>query len=109
MSEITTTAGVLEVLDMIGIGYDVERAKDGRKIRAGRGTMRNRKYRTPVSVLIVATDRDAPIFKSAANLPGVTVEDVKTLNTSVLAPGGDAGRLTVYTKSAIEAIGGWTQ
>ena len=64
-----------------------------------------------MSVLIVVSDeeRGAPIFKSAANIPGVTVEEVKTLNTSILAPGGDAGRLTVYTQSAIEAIGGWTQ
>ena len=105
------TSEVVEVFEKIGIGYDLERAKDGRKIRAGRGTMRNRKYRTPVSVLIVVSDeeRNAPIFKSASNLPGVTVEEVKTLNTSILAPGGDAGRLTVYTKSAIDAIGGWTQ
>lgn len=109
LSQLNATAQVVEVFEKIGIGYDVERAKDGRKIRAGKGKMRNRKYRTPVSVLIVVTDRDTPIFKSASNLPGVTVEDVKTLNTSVLAPGGDAGRLTVYTKSAIEAIGGWTQ
>ena len=73
--------------------------------------MRNRKYRTPVSVLIVVSDaeRESPIFKSASNLPGVTVEEVGTLNTSILAPGGDAGRLTVYTKSAIDAIGAWTQ
>lgn len=109
LSQLNATAQVVEVFEKIGIGYDVERAKDGRKIRAGKGKMRNRKYRTPVSVLIVVTDRDTPIFKSASNLPGVTVEDVRTLNTSVLAPGGDAGRLTVYTKSAIEAIGGWTQ
>lgn len=107
--QLNATKDVVEVFEKIGIAYDVERAKEGRKIRAGRGTMRNRKYRTPVSVLIVVTDRDAPIFRSAANLPGVTVEDVRTLNTSVLAPGGDAGRLTVYTKSAIEAIGAWTQ
>ena len=109
--DIAATAQVTEVFEKIGIGYDIERAKEGRKIRAGRGTMRNRKYRTPVSVLIVIKDdeRSAAIFKSAANIPGVTVEEVKTLNTSILAPGGDAGRLTVYTKSAIDAIGGWTQ
>ena len=110
-SDVKETAEVIEVLEKIGIGYDLDRAKDGRKIRAGRGTMRNRKYRTPVSVLIVVADeeRNAPIFKSASNIPGVSVEEIKTLNTSILAPGGDAGRLTVYTKAAIEAIGGWTQ
>lgn len=106
---ITTTKEVGEVLDLIGVGYDVERAKNGTKIRAGRGKMRNRKYRTPVSILIVVSDREVPIFKSASNLPGVEVETVGTLNTSNLAPGGDVGRLTVFTKSAIEQIGAWTQ
>jgi len=111
LNDVKATSEVIEVLEKIGVGYDLDRAKEGRKIRAGRGTMRNRKYRTPVSVLIVVADdeRNAPIFKSAANIPGVTVEEVKTLNTSILAPGGDAGRLTVYTKAAIDAIGGWTQ
>ncbi len=111
LNEVKQTSEVIEILEKIGVGYDLDRAKDGRKIRAGRGTMRNRKYRTPVSVLIVVADdeRNAPIFKSAANIPGVTVEEVKTINTSILAPGGDAGRLTVYTKAAIDAIGGWTQ
>lgn len=111
IKDLKATADVIELFEKIGIGYDIERAKDGRKIRAGKGKMRNRRYRTPVSVLIVVSDeeRGSPIFKSAANIPGVTVEEVKTLNTSILAPGGDAGRLTVYTKSAIEAIGGWTQ
>jgi large subunit ribosomal protein L4e len=111
LNDVKETKAVIELFEKIGIGYDLDRAKEGRKIRAGRGTMRNRKYRTPVSVLIVVADdeRNAPIFKSAANIPGVTIEEVKTLNTSILAPGGDAGRLTVYTKAAIDAIGAWTQ
>lgn len=107
--DIATTKQVEEIFDLLGIGYDVERAKDGTKIRAGRGKMRNRKYRTPVSVLIVVSNREASVFKSASNLPGVEVETVGTLSASILAPGGDAGRLTLYTKSAIEQIGEWTQ
>jgi large subunit ribosomal protein L4e len=106
---ISSTAEVAEFFDKIGIGYDVERAKDGTKIRAGKGKMRNRKYRVPVSVLVVVSDREVPVFKGASNLAGVEVESVRTLNTGILAPGGDAGRLTVYTESAIAEIGGWVQ
>jgi large subunit ribosomal protein L4e len=106
---VASTSEVSGILDTIGIGYDVERAKEGRKIRAGRGKMRNRKYRTPVSVLIVVSDREAAVFKSASNLPGVQIETVDTLNASILAPGGAVGRLAVYTKSAIAQIGEWTQ
>ena len=106
---IASTSEISEILDSIGVGYDVERAKEGRKIRAGRGKMRNRRYRTPVSVLIVVAEKDAPVFKGASNLPGVDVESVGTLNASALAPGGDAGRLTIYTKSAISKMGEWKQ
>ena len=107
VQDLKTTAEVAAFLDKIGLGYDLDRAKEGRKIRAGRGTMRNRKYRTPVSVLIVVSEREMPIFKSASNLPGVQIEAVGNLSTSVLAPGGDAGRLTVYTESAFAKIGEW--
>ena len=111
LNQVGTAAEVMQLFDAIGIGYDVDRAKNGTKIRAGRGKMRGRKYRTPVSVLIVVSDkeRSAAVFKGANNLPGVQVEEISTLNTAILAPGGDAGRLVVYTKSAIEEIGAWTE
>lgn len=107
VQDITATADVYALFEKIGISYDVDRAKDGTKIRAGRGKMRNRKYRTPVSVLLVVSEKDVPVFKGANNLPGVQVEPVNSINAAVLAPGGDAGRLTVYTKSAIAKIGEW--
>ena len=107
VQEIKTTAEVSAFLQKIGLGYDLDRAKDGRKIRAGRGKMRNRKYRTPVSVLIVVSGREMPIFESASNLPGVQIEEVSSLSAAILAPGGDAGRLTVYTESAFAKIGEW--
>lgn len=107
--DISTTSEVLRFFDSIGIGHDVDRAKDGTRIRAGKGKMRNRRYRTPRSILVVVSDRELPVFKGAANLPGVDIETVSTLNTSNLAPGGAAGRLTVYSQSAIAKIGEWTQ
>jgi large subunit ribosomal protein L4e len=103
-----STSEINSLFESIGIGYDLERAKEGTKIRAGRGKMRNRKYRTPVSILIVVSETEAPVFKGAKNLPGVEVQSVGSLSASVLAPGGDAGRLTVYTKSAIAKMGEWT-
>ncbi len=106
---IATTSEVYELFDKMGIAYDVDRAKNGTKIRAGRGKMRNRKYRTPVSVLLVIDNKDAAVVKGAKNLPGVQVETVNSINAALLAPGGDAGRLTVYTKTAIEKIGEWKQ
>jgi large subunit ribosomal protein L4e len=108
VNDIGTTSEVYELLDKMGISYDVERAKSGTKIRAGKGKMRNRRYRVPVSILIVVAERDLPIYKGAANLPGVEVLPVGALSASTLAPGGDAGRLTVFSKSALSKIGEWS-
>ena len=43
-------------------------------------------------------------MKAAANIPGVDVVLVKNLNAEMLAPGGKAGRLTLFTKSALDVM-----
>jgi large subunit ribosomal protein L4e len=106
--DISTTSEVVDILDKIGLGYDLDRAKFGCKIRAGKGKMRNRRYRTPVSILLVVEDEDKALFTGASNIPGVEVVTVGGLNASLLAPGGDAGRLTVFSESAMAKIGEWS-
>ena len=108
IQDLATTADIVEVLENIGLGYDLDRAKEGRKIRAGKGKMRNRRYRTPVSILLVVDGTDKELFKAASNLPGVEVACVCGLNATLLAPGGDAGRLTVFSESAMAKIKGWS-
>lgn len=102
-----STSEVMEALSSIGLGNDIDRSKRGKKIRAGRGKMRGRKYKIPVSILIVVSREDAPVVRSAKNLPGVDVVVPNAINTSVLAPGGDPGRLAVFTEAAIDQVGGW--
>jgi len=102
-----TTSEVLDVLRSIGVGDDIERSKGGRKVRPGRGKMRGRRYKIPRSLLIVVSRDDAPLFRSAKNLPGVDIVSPGRINTSVLAPGGDPGRLAVFTEAAIDQVGGW--
>jgi large subunit ribosomal protein L4e len=108
IQDIATTSEIVDVLEKIGLGYDLDRAKDGRKIRAGKGKMRNRRYRTPVSILLVVSDKEKALFQGASNIPGVEVAAVNGLNASILAPGGDAGRLTVFSESAIAKMGEWS-
>ena len=64
---------------------------------------RQRKYRTPKSILLVVAQKGG-LDKGARNLPGVDVVTAKDLSAEDLAPGGDIGRLTVWTKSAVEAL-----
>jgi|TARA_B100000287_G_scaffold434582_1_gene499438 large subunit ribosomal protein L4e len=98
-----STRKFVAMMEGLGVSADLERSKSGRTIRAGKGTMRGRKYRTPKSVLLVVAQKGG-LDKAARNLPGVDVVTSKDLCAEDLAPGGDLGRLTVWTKSAIEAL-----
>ncbi|HIH28857.1 MAG TPA: 50S ribosomal protein L4, partial [Thermoplasmata archaeon] len=70
----------------------------------GKGKMRGRRYRIPKSILIVSLKEG--LQKSSENLSGVDITKPQHLNIELLAPGGIAGRLTVFTKSALTKLGG---
>ena len=97
------TRKVSAIFEALGLGADLKRARDGRKIRAGKATMRGRVHKTPKSVLLVVANKDG-LAKAARNLPGVDVVAAKDLSAEDLAPGGDMGRLTVFTAAAVEAL-----
>jgi len=101
-----TQEGV-KILDRLGVYADVERAKDGRHVRAGRGKMRGRRYRQPRSLLVVVKD-PAKVRRLFGNLPGVEVVSPAGLNAEVLAPGGDPGRLTMFSEGALEVLRSWS-
>jgi len=96
----------LEVLAKLGLMADVERAKAGRHVRAGRGKMRGRRYRTPCSLLVVVKE-PSKVRRTFGNLPGVEVVGPAGLNAEILAPGGHAGRLTVFSEGALEVLRSW--
>ncbi|DAC31964.1 MAG TPA: 50S ribosomal protein L4, partial [Candidatus Poseidoniaceae archaeon] len=99
----SATRKVLAIFDELGLGDDLQRARNGRKIRAGKATMRGRVHKTPKSVLLVVKEKSG-LAQAARNLPGVDVVAARDLNAEDLAPGGDIGRLTVFTKSALEEL-----
>ena len=97
------TRKFVAMMQGLGLGDDLDRAKNGRSIRAGKGKMRGRRRRTPKSVLLVVSQTGA-LSKAARNIPGVDVVAARDLCAEDLAPGGDIGRLTVWTKKAIEEM-----
>ena len=101
---IKKTKDIVETLDKIGVYDDILRSANGKHIRAGRGKSRGRKYKTPKSILIVSTKDQ--VIKSSSNLSGVDIVKPNQINIEHLAPGGDPGRLTIFTKSALKEIGG---
>ena len=68
--------------------------------------MRGRRYKTPKSILVVVSDTKT-VRSSLKNLPGIDVATPESLNTELLAPGGDPGRLTVFSEAAIKTLEGW--
>lgn len=105
VESITKTQAAIDALEALGLGPDLERAREGRNVRAGKGTKRGRKYRTPNSALVVTTALDQ-IGRAVSNLPGVEATTPENLDVRDLAPGGDPGRLLVLTKTALDELEG---
>jgi large subunit ribosomal protein L4e len=96
------TQDVREALLSLGFKEELKRALI-KKVRAGIGKMRGRKYQRKKGVLIVVAE-DCPLLKSAKNVAGVDVVQAKALNAELLAPGALPGRVTLWTAKAIETI-----
>ena len=74
-----------------------------KKIRAGMGKLRGRKYRRKKGILIVVSG-ECPLLKAAKNIPGTDIVMVNALNAKLLAPGCMPGRVTLWTENAIAKI-----
>ncbi len=102
LASLKKTKEVKSFMEVAKLWEDIERAKEV-TIRAGKGKLRGRRYRGGKSILIV-TAEDKGIAKAARNLAGVDIVTFDKLNAELLAPGTHAGRLTVYTESAIAKL-----
>lgn len=105
--KIESTKDAMGLLEKIGLSDDLMRAENGRRIRAGHGKMRGRRYRNRKSVLFI-TSGICPAKKSFSNILGVDVVTIDSVNVEQLAPGGLAGRLTIMSEAAMNKIGAWS-
>ncbi len=99
--DLVKTQDAVEVLETLGVYADIERAEDGKTVRGGRGTTRGRKYTQPSSILVVTSEEPS---LAARNLAGADVATAAEVNVEDLAPGTHAGRLTLWTESALEEV-----
>ncbi|MBI4010332.1 MAG: 50S ribosomal protein L4 [Candidatus Aenigmarchaeota archaeon] len=102
VQSISKTKDLVEFLEKIGLQGELQRIKE-KKIRAGKGKSRGRRYKKKTGILFIITE-DKGISKSVKNLTGCNVCRVENLSTEYLAPGASLGRLTIFTKSAIEKL-----
>lgn len=101
--QLSKTKAAIELLKNLNAYVDVEKVKDSRKIRAGKGKMRNRRYTQRRGPLIIY-EKDDGIVAAFRNLPGVELVSVYSLNLLTLAPGGHLGRFCLWTESAFSKL-----
>jgi len=78
---------------------DVLKVSNSRKLRAGKGKLRNRRHTQRRGPLVIY-DKDEGLVRAFRNIPGVELANVRTLNLLQLAPGGHLGRFCIWTSSA---------
>jgi large subunit ribosomal protein L4e len=102
ISGIERTQDLEQQLEDLGLEDELERVSE-KKVRAGKGANRGRKYSRKTGPLVVVAE-DNGVKQAASNLPGVDVSEVDQLNAEKLAPGAEPGRLTVWSEKSVEKL-----
>jgi large subunit ribosomal protein L4e len=106
VEQLKKTKDAVALLKSIRAYDDVEKSISTRRIRAGKGKARNRKYLQNRGPLIVHTTSltGSGLIKAFRNIPGIELANVYSLDLLQLAPGGHLGRFIVWTESAFRAL-----
>merc|ERR1711865_1199267 len=102
---VAKTKNAVALLEKLGLKDELQKVLDSKKIRAGVGKQRNRRYAMRRGPLVVYAE-DNGITKAFRAIPGVDLCCVSRLNLLRLAPGGTFGRLVVWTEGAFKALQG---
>ena len=102
LESLSKTSDIKKTLLGFGFEDEIERSAQ-KKVRAGRGKSRARRYQKKKGILVVVSG-DCALSKAARNIAGLEVVPASSLNCNVLAPGAQAGRVTLWTESAIDKL-----
>ncbi len=102
IESISKTKELREFLEQLGLREELKRCEE-KKVRAGKGKMRGRRYKHRIGPLIVCMN-DKGIKKAASNIPGVHFTKLSELSVLHLAPGARPARLTIWSKSALISL-----
>merc|ERR1719198_1106002 len=91
------------MLKNLGCEEELQRVLDSKKVRSGKGKMRNRRYVMRRGPLLVYGE-DSGIVRAVRNIPGVETASVDSLNLLQVAPGGNFGRFIIWTESAFSKL-----
>jgi len=100
---IQKTKQALEMLTKLGCSEELNKVSDSKKVRSGKGKMRNRRYTMRRGPLVIYSE-DSGIVRAMRNIPGVETACVDSLNLLQVAPGGNFGRFIVWTEGAFSKL-----
>lgn len=103
IESLTKTKAAVALLKTVHAYRDVVKVSNSRKLRAGKGKLRNRRHRQRRGPLIVYNE-DNGVVKAFRNIPGVELVNVRRLNLLQLAPGGHVGRFIIWSQGAFALL-----
>jgi large subunit ribosomal protein L4e len=102
IQNIKKTKEAIGILKNLKMEEELERIKNSKSLRCGKGKMRNRRFTKRKGILIIHNSfNDLLGFR---NIEGVDQMNIDELDLLELAPGGVAGRLIIWTESAFEKL-----
>ncbi|ODQ80910.1 hypothetical protein BABINDRAFT_170675 [Babjeviella inositovora NRRL Y-12698] len=103
LESVTKTKEAVAALKSVGAHKDVVKVIKSKKLRAGKGKLRGRRFTQRRGPLVVYA-QDNGLVKAFRNIPGVETANVKSLGLLQLAPGAHLGRFVIWTASAFAAL-----
>merc|ERR1719181_2172893 len=103
IESVQKTKQALDILKKVGCEEELQRVLDSKKVRSGKGKMRNRRYTMRREPLVIYNE-DNGIVRAMRNIPGVETASVDSLNLLQVAPGGNFGRFIIWTEGAFDKL-----
>lgn len=103
LESIQKTKEAIAALKAVGASSDLLKVLKSKKLRAGKGKYRSRRWTQRKGPLVVYAE-DNGIVKALRNVPGVETANVTALNLLQLAPGAHLGRFVIWTESAFAKL-----
>ena len=103
---LTKTKAAIALLQAVGASADLVKVQQSKKMRAGKGKLRNRRFRQRRGPLVIYNPEvdGKELVRAFRNIPGVETCSVQALNLLQLAPGGHLGRFIVWSSAAFQAL-----
>eukprot|EP00766_Chilomastix_caulleryi_P004697 gnl/Chilomastix_caulleri/60.p1 GENE.gnl/Chilomastix_caulleri/60~~gnl/Chilomastix_caulleri/60.p1 ORF type:complete len:371 (+),score=140.58 gnl/Chilomastix_caulleri/60:64-1176(+) len=103
IEKIIHTKDAEKLFRAIGLKDELERVKNSKTVRAGKGKARNRRFRCRVGPMVIVGN-GSRCDLGFRNIPGVKVANVNSLSLIDLCPGGHPGRLLIWSENAVAQL-----